>query len=249
MKIFYLLLILYSISFAKETQDSVHISVPNTIVYDLDSSKEVIKFDDQTIKELKQNEAFDYSVNTSPDNWWKQFKIWLYHKLKTILEWLFGTEEASAFWDIINKLLPYLAVVGGLFLLGWLFMKVNPDTKLFEKQKTPQIKFTEDEDIIHNQDIQQLIEQALTNQNYRLAIRYYYLSILKKLSDSELIIWEDQKTNTDYYTELPNEEIRNQFRTITKLYDFIWYGNFEINKKYYYQAEKEFRAITKTIQA
>lgn len=119
---------------------------------------------------------------------------------------------------------------------------------LFEKHDPPQIELTEDEDIIQNQDIQQLIQQALQNNNYRLAIRYYYLFVLKKLSDLELINWESQKTNTDYIKELNDATLKDQFRIITKLYDYIWYGSFEVNEKSYQQAEKEFQSISNRIK-
>ncbi len=228
-------------------QDSIAVSDTKEIVYDLDSQKEINSFDQEKLEEYRNQEDFNYTEYEEVDNWWTRFKKWLGQLFKRFFQWLSGG-EITGFWATILRILPYVVVIGVLFLLGWLFLKVNPKEMLFEKQDPPQIELTEDEDIIQNQDIQQLINQALQNNNYRLAIRYYYLFVLKKLSDLEFIQWESQKTNTDYIKELKDTELTHQFKRITRLYDYIWYGSFEVNEKSYQQAEKEFLTISNQIQ-
>ncbi len=230
-----------------EAQDSIPISENREVVYDLDSQKEVQQFDQDKIQEYRSQDAFNYTEYQEVDNWWTRFKKWVGQLLQRFFRWLSGG-EITGFWAGVLQILPYVVVIGVLFLLGWLFLKVNPKDMLFEKQEPPQIELTEDEDIIQNQDIQQLINQALQSNNYRLAIRYYYLFVLKKLSDLELINWESQKTNTDYIKELGDAKLKDQFRIITRLYDYIWYGSFEVNEKSYQQAEKEFLSISNRIQ-
>ena len=73
--------------------------------------------------------------------------------------------------------------------------------------------------------------------------------VLKKLSAKEIIEWEAQKTNEDYSNEVTDKLIKKQFKTITRIYDFIWYGSFEVNEKLYRRAEKEFKHITTLIQS
>ncbi|MDH7447069.1 DUF4129 domain-containing protein [Aquimarina sp. 2201CG14-23] len=241
------LLLLLSFSVSAETQDTIDVAETKEIVYDLDSSKEVRKFSSDKIQELRDDSDFDYTEYQEPDNIWTQFKKWVSQLWSKFIRWLFGVEKITGFWGVILQILPYLIVIGVLFLLGWLFMKVNPRDILLEKQEAPQVVLTEDEDIIQNQDIQQLIELALKENNYRLAIRYYYLSVLKKLSDTELINWEAQKTNTDYLKELTDDSLKNKFRNITRLYDFIWYGSFEVDEKSFHQAQQKFKSITNSI--
>ncbi|MBQ4822404.1 DUF4129 domain-containing protein [Aquimarina sp. MMG016] len=215
----------------------------------MDTPKDVKKFDNQKIEEFQADDAFNYTEYEEPDNAWTRLKKWFGQIITKFIKWLFGVDEVSGFWLVVLQILPYLIVIGVIFLLIWLFMKVNPSDMLFEKQKAPQVELTEDEDIIQNQDIQQLIQQALQNKNYRLAIRYYYLFVLKKLSDQEIIAWESQKTNMDYIKELSDDSLKNQFKVITRLYDFIWYGSFEVDENSYQQAEKEFKSMTNTIQS
>ncbi len=230
------------------TQDSTLTNTQKPI-YDLSSDQKSLDFDDQKIEKFRSQDDFNYTEYQESDNWWTQFKNWISQHLNKIIKSIFGaTIVTGGIWAILLHILMYTLVIGVLILLGWLFMRVNPRDILLEKSTAPQISITEDEDIINNQDIQQLIYQALQQKNYRLAIRYYYLFVLKKLSDVELIQWEAQKTNTDYIKELTDDTVRNQFKSITKLYDFIWYGSFEVNEKSYQKAEKEFIAITNHIQ-
>ncbi|WP_299443972.1 DUF4129 domain-containing protein [uncultured Aquimarina sp.] len=245
----YFLLLTVSFSVSAKIQDSTTVVASQEILYDLDSAKEVRKFSADKIEELRNDDDFNYTEYEEPDNIWTQFKKWLGQLWSRFFQWVFGVGEVTGFWAVILTLLPYLIIIGVLFLLGWLFMKVNPRDMLFEKQEVPQVILTEDEDIIQNQDIQQLIELALRENNYRLAIRYYYLSVLKKLSDSELIDWESQKTNTDYIKELTDDSLKNKFQNITRLYDFIWYGSFEVDEKSFHKAQQKFKSITNSISS
>ncbi len=229
-------------------QDSTS-TVQKTVQYDYNTSQPVLHFDMETIEELKSDEDFNYIEIEQTENLWTRFKNWVNQLWSQLIEWLFGVTEIKGFWGTVLSLLPYLIIVGILFLIGWLFMKVNPKDMLLESQTLPSVLLTEDEEIIQNQNIDQLIAKTLEQKNYRLAIRYYYLKALKQLTDKDLIDWQSQKTNMDYYRELPNHEIQQQFQVITKLYDFIWYGGFEVDQNTYLQAEKEFKNIHHLIQS
>ncbi|AXT54218.1 DUF4129 domain-containing protein [Aquimarina sp. MMG015] len=246
---FLLLILIIPFSISAKIQDSISVKQSEEIVYDLDSSKEIREFSSDKIKEYRNEEDFNYTEYEEPDNIWTQFKRWVGQLWGKFLQWIFGVGEVTGFWAVLFKLLPYLVIIGVLFLLGWLFMRVNPRDMLFEKQEAPQIILTEDEDIIQNQNIEQLIQQALKANNYRLAIRYYYLSVLKQLSENEFINWESQKTNTDYLKELTDNSLKNKFQNITRLYDFIWYGSFDINQTSFEQAEQKFKSITNSIRS
>jgi len=247
LKIIYYLLFFIVFPCWIPAQDSIPVSKSQEIIYDLDSPKEITYFDKDKIQEYRSQDDFNYTDYEETDTWWTRFKKWVNQLLQRFFEWLSGG-KINSFWGMVFQILPYIVVIGVLILLGWLFLKVNPKEMLFEKQDPAQAILTEDEDIIQNQDIQQLINQALQNKNYRLAIRYYYLSILKKLSDAEMIQWEAQKTNTDYTKELADTSLLKQFKAITKLYDYIWYGSFEVNESSYVQAEREFKSIGNQIK-
>ena len=115
------------------------------------------------------------------------------------------------------------------------------------KKNLSNVTLSEEEHIIKNEDIQQLIENALEDKNYRLAVRYYYLYILKIISEKELIDWQLQKTNDDYQKELSQSKYATPFVTITRLYDYIWYGDFTIDESKYNKAAEEFIKLQNSI--
>jgi hypothetical protein len=110
------------------------------------------------------------------------------------------------------------------------------------------VSLSEEEHIIKNEDIQALIQNALADKNYRLAVRYSYLYSLQLLSKKELIDWQLQKTNHDYLTEIKKPDLQNSFSKITRIYDYIWYGDFTIDELKYKKAETVFLHLEKMLK-
>ena len=57
------------------------------------------------------------------------------------------------------------------------------------------------EDNLHESNLHSFLAQAEANGDYRLAVRLYYLNILKNMSLREYIIWKKDKTNTQYLAD------------------------------------------------
>jgi hypothetical protein len=69
---------------------------------------------------------------------------------------------------------------------------------------------------------------------------------LKKLSERNIIEWHVDKTNTDYLYEIQSKELKDNFQYLSYLYNYIWYGEFEMNDTTFNQAQKAFE---KTLQS
>lgn len=93
----------------------------------------------------------------------------------------------------------------------------------------------------------QLIEQTEATNDYKLATRYYYLWLLQKLSARGMITWNIEKTNNDYYNEIYDTRIKDDFRYLSYLYDYIWYGDFPLNDYGYLKARSAFNKTIKTL--
>jgi len=109
------------------------------------------------------------------------------------------------------------------------------------------VNLSEEEQLIKNEDLQMLIQKAIEQKNYRLAVRYYYLQLLQRLSDKQLIDWQQQKTNEDYISEIELNPLKEKFKWSTYLYDFIWYGNFDIDQAEFSRVEAAFSEADKLI--
>lgn len=141
-----------------------------------------------------------------------------------------------------NSLLGYIIIAFLIGLLIWILVK-NSD-KLFEKKKLgEQEKLIIVQPVdVEDKDYHQLIQAALKKQDYKMAIRFGFLSALKYLNKKELIEWKIDKTNLDYQYELP-ENYQEAFQGMTLIYERIWYGDFSASKELFTKMSRKFHDI------
>ena len=240
--LFYIFVFISLPNFAMQ-QDSVAVEKPKVIQqvqYDR-AQATPLKFDTDQIKEYAAQEAFDYVEEEAPDNIWTRFKNWINDLWGSFIEWILQGEEATGFLGFIVRALPYLLIAGVIAFLVWIFLRTDLGGSPLKGPDLSKVILSNEQEIIENQNIDELIEAALKENNYRLAVRFYYLLLLQKLAQKELIDWEVQKTNADYVYELKDAGLRATFTKLTRIYDFIWYGNFEVNETDFAKAQTEFK--------
>lgn len=208
------------------------------------------KFDTKALEKYKVDKDFDYSENKTVEDSTliERLYNWLSRQLLRFLEWIFGVKYARGILGSIFMVIPFIIVAVLMFLLIKFFLKVNSNSIISNASNKSVVAITEDEELIKHKNLLKLIQQAIDNKNYRLAIRFYYLNTLKQLEEKDLIAWEQQKTNEDYIEEISKETIKLAFKDLTRLYDFVWYGNFEINETKFVKVVVTFEAITSLIQ-
>ena len=97
---------------------------------------------------------------------------------------------------IMKFIIIVLAVVVVALLLRSLLGLNKPKNKKINKVQAIDLERIEEN--IHEANLDDFIRQALEQQNFALAIRLYYLAILKELSLKNTIHWKKDKTNKDY---------------------------------------------------
>lgn len=220
-------------------------------------AQDVVQYDDariepQTITEdhlktYKEDDAYDYIEVKQETTLWDKFKKWLRNFLIKFWESIFGVGTASGFLYFMLKIFPWVLLAVLLFLLIRLFLKVKSNKLITEDKAKNKVAFTEEEQIIKNEDINALINQAIAQGNYRLAVRYCYLQSLKYLTEKEMIDWQPQKTNTDYLAELSKSQLQKGFANITKIYDYVWYGEFNIDAAKFESLKLNFETLNQNI--
>lgn len=103
------------------------------------------------------------------------------------------------------------------------------------------------EENIHQMDFKQLTEDTKKSGDYKLAVRYYYLWLLKKLSNNDIIDWHWDKTNRDYLYEIKNSTLKKDFEYLSYVYDYSWYGDFPLDEAAFVKAEKAFIKTLNTL--
>ena len=148
------------------------------------------------------------------------------------LNWLFILALVIAVLYLVYILLGEQSF--GLF-------KRNGDQKIGDSEN-----FTTEN--IADTDLVSLIKIAEQNNDYRLAIRYYYILVLKHLSLKNYIKLEEDKTNAAYYEEIISQNFSENFAYTSYLYNYIWYGEFLINNSDYHKAKDNFIHLIKKIE-
>lgn len=147
---------------------------------------------------------------------------------------------------IIFPLLFIILLVVGIHYLS-LYIKNKGKIKL-AKQKAEELINTEHiiEDI-HDIDFEKHIKTALDKQAFTQAIRWFYLFNLKVMDDKKFIDWKPKKTNQDYYYELNQKHLKKEFKYLTYIYDYLWFGKFEIEQDEAYTILSKFEKFQLTL--
>ena len=229
-----------AIYFAVTPQDSIQIQQDKT-------QRKPLELDRKTLEKFAANPAFDYTQSPPEDNWYTRIKrkiAELYHRF---IDWLLSGEKAEGVWAVIVKSLPYVLLMAFIGLLLWLILRLDNGTLMLSSAQKSSISFSDDEQIIKNENIEVLIQKAIQQENYRLATRYYFLLTLKKLSLKELISWQTEKTNSDYLNELKDTPNEIDFKNLVRIYNHIWYGNFSIDKVTFTTVESNFQTLIQSL--
>ena len=122
---------------------------------------------------------------------------------------------------------------------------------LFRKKNVITAKETEED--FSTEDIfainyQKEIDKAVSQGNYRLAIRLQFLRLLKNMSEKNIIRYKQDKTNLDYLMELHPTGYYNNFFRITRNYEYSWYGQFNVSEDAYKIIRNDFDKIDKDLR-
>lgn len=103
----------------------------------------------------------------------------------------------------------------------------------FRKNKKIDSESLNDEALLERTDLNTLIADAEKSENFRLATRYRFMKILQELEKRNLIQPDSKKTNWDYMRQMSNHPLLEKFRYLTTAYEYVWYGEFNINRSQY----------------
>jgi hypothetical protein len=195
-------------------------------------------FDPAAMADLRRR--LDYSPT-----WWERF-------IQRIKSWWPSFDDtlnpSPHALDSILEIAFYVVVVIGLLALLWIFFRADlAGIWAAQPQKAlDDVRITEQD--LENVNFDQSIADAVARKQYRLAVRYSYLKILKMLSDRGLIVIRQDKTNRQYVREL-KEPLRTHFKALTRLFDYAWYGNRTLSETDYAESRGAFGNMEKLIAA
>ena len=144
----------------------------------------------------------------------------------------------------------YAIAIGIIGYILYLIIKntsIKSSTKIAKPENNDPSAPVED---IKELEIDRLLREAMTAGNYRLAIRIYFLALLKKLDEDGLIAWKKDKTNRDYLTELfMKARYYDEVQRLTLAYEEVWYGDHSFSTQTYEEIIASFKTIDQQLNA
>jgi len=235
-----LLFLFYSSSWAQTTNDR-------------DTSIQKIHIDKNQIEKYKQDPALNYTLEPTKPNLIERILLWIkkvfYKVLFKLFTLILSGKKAHIIIMNIIRALPYISILFFLYFTFKYLLGVDLlNWKDKKEYKSPKVFNNEEERIIKEEDIEWLIKQAIEEQDFRLATRFLYLNILKKLTEEGFIEWKPDKTNKDYIRELSQKTIKDLFKRLSLIYDYVWYGKYNFGDKDFYQLHAQYKDFLKQIK-
>ncbi|WP_306352842.1 DUF4129 domain-containing protein [Flavobacterium sp. '19STA2R22 D10 B1'] len=233
-------------------QDSLAAVKKDTIVFTekdiiLDHSAVKLQKFEKNFQQKYTDDDFQYKPRAVEQNMWQRFVTWLKNTLSKLFS--FGGDGPSG--KVIEITLKVLAVIVIIFVI-YLIVKaiMNKEGQwIFGRSSDKKIiRYDEIEKQIHLIDFEKLIQNSLQSGERRLSIRYYYLWLLKKMAEKEIIEWDPEKTNSDYLYEIKNEALKSEFSYLSYLYNYIWYGEFDLDEPAFEKAKIAFEKAIQTVR-
>ncbi|HEU4632739.1 MAG TPA: hypothetical protein VFS22_02065 [Flavisolibacter sp.] len=189
---------------------------------------------DSVVEKMRSNEDYWY-VNTVPER----------QKSKEV-----PSEQKERWYqkEWFTSLLWFLIIGSFVTILIWFLASSN--IKLFRKKPSANVEESDEitEETIFSLSYEKEIQKAVAAENYRLAIRLWYLYILKGLAERNLIQYKQEKTNSDYVNELYKTPLYKDFFQLTRSFEYTWYGQFALSAATFALLQKDFLNFKQQLQ-
>ncbi len=190
------------------------------------SSVDVRRFEKSSIENYRNSDDFFYlDEEKAGKNYLETLKRYLIKFLSAV----FGNKASIFIIGNFHYLIITIAVVLILFKINKLYFYKRRS----QNRSIDELDYIEDLSEVENIDFEKLIEKATEANNYRLAIRYNYLSMLKKLALAGKIEPSTHKTNMEYIYEIDDDSLRNGFKQLAYIFDYVWYGDIKLDPDKY----------------
>lgn len=203
---------------------------------------------DSTVARLKLDPAFEYANDSA---YWAEKPVKEKKKQKSSGNEEYQREREYDTWDFsgLAGLAKIIMIVVLVALLGFLIYKLMGNRWPWQGQA--QLKEAPEEESAEDLNVDELqlkIKQSIEQGKFRLAIRYSYLFTLRRLDEVGKIKLDARSTNHDYVNQMRPHDPDRTFSYLTNVYDYVWYGEFELNSDQFNLVYKDFQNFINTIR-
>lgn len=192
------------------------------------------KVPDSTARKLQRQDDFAYANDPA---YWE-------HEPEPQIQ---NQAPRKGFWDYFNEFFSGSAarsITYGILIAFFLFViyRIIVVNKLFLFYSSKKAKKEESSEAIDIDDdnLDEKIKQAVDANDHRVAVRFMYLKALKLLNDRQWIRFHAEATNYEYVNQMSSHKLGNDFGFLTRVYDYVWYGEFTLTPEQFEIVYKNF---------
>lgn len=215
-------------------------SIPESVTVDSLPVYQLRQPDEQFMRQFRDDPAFNYKFQQPGPGIWYYIRDWIWRHLPG-----FGLSAGISWLGIVLKI---------TFALLLLFLIYRCIRVYYRRKTTYENPGFQTEDILLNGRLDEvsypgLVQQAVDEENYVLAVRIHYLYILRLLDAKGFIHWDTNRTNWSYYYEIREERLQRPFGVLVRIFEYVCYGEFQVDKDLYKRLSQEFNDYQKEIMA
>lgn len=253
--------LLFSVFFTQAQTDENDIFVINqedtTIyqkAYHVYDTGNVVKqfFNQESLTDFREDSRYQYEKGEVKENdtaglsWWDKLIYKVFRWIaKTLYQFYQLFTNESGEFTIVFYLVMFVLFAGVMFF----FIRILQGKFLRKgKGQNTDLAYETLVEDIHEMDFDILLKEAIEQKIYRRAVRILFLKSLKELTDKKIILWEENKTNRDYFYEIKSTKIQAHFDSISNVFNYVWYGEIELTNEKFNQIQSDFLTFSKEIQ-
>jgi hypothetical protein len=205
---------------------------------DTSSAMVALKLPAGKLIQYRQSKDFIYKTNEpATDSFWDMFFSRIRSLLETIIESKFSR-------------ITFIALCIGVFIALVLSFVGSDIRSVFSKNKM-ELDFIPvlEDGKVDELNFDAAVDNEIKQGNYNRAVRFLYLKLLQQLARKDLIIWQKEKVNHDYFREMFNSVYFADFKKITNTYEYVWYGKFPLERTEFDTINLSFAQFFKQIDA
>jgi len=170
--------------------------------------------------------------------------------LQRISEWLgdIMPDNPYKFNKEFGYVFAFLALIALAFVLYKVLYNKNQYFIKHEQEADALDTLAYVERNLMNSDLSQYIRDAIVQKNYALGIRYLQLLNIQKLAQAGYIKWKHSKTNAEFANELQDKDLRAGFEECTRVFDYVWFGQFGLKESDFSHYEQQFNQYQNQIK-
>ncbi len=191
---------------------------------------------DTTVARMKREKEFAYA--NDPAYWTREEKVYK----KGFLDYVFDFFQS----DIVRWIF-YIFIAGLIIFVLYRIVIVNDLFVIYSSKKNK--RNAEDAGLTETYTflIDQKIHDAIDQKKFNAAVRYLYIKTLYALNDKKWIQFHAEATNSEYVKQMSQHKNIDDFRFLTRVYEYVWYGRFEITEQQFSIVHHNFQKFHATI--